>query len=50
METYTYDQCCESARALQARLGGFCPKVLLILGSGLGSLGGRGGGPHRRAL
>lgn len=38
METYTYDQCCESARALQARLGGFCPKVLLILGSGLGSL------------
>lgn len=38
METYTYDQCCESAHALQARLGGFCPKVLLILGSGLGSL------------
>ncbi len=38
METYTYDQCCESARALQARLNGFCPKVLLILGSGLGSL------------
>lgn len=38
METYTYDQCRESARALQARLGGFCPKVLLILGSGLGSL------------
>lgn len=40
METYTYDQCCESARALQARLGGFCPKVLLILGSGLGALAG----------
>ena len=38
METYTYDQCRESARALQARLNGFCPKVLLILGSGLGSL------------
>lgn len=38
METYTYDQCCESARALQARLNGFCPRVLLILGSGLGSL------------
>ncbi len=38
METYTYDQCCESARALQARLNGFCPKVLLILGSGLGAL------------
>lgn len=38
METYTYDQCCESARTLQARLNGFCPKVLLILGSGLGSL------------
>ena len=38
METYTYDQCRESARALQARLNGFCPKALLILGSGLGSL------------
>ena len=38
METYTYDQYRESARALQARLNGFCPKVLLILGSGLGSL------------
>lgn len=38
METYTYDQCCESARALQARLNGFCPKVLLILGSGLSAL------------
>lgn len=38
METYTYDQCCESARALQARLNGFCPKVLLILGPGLGAL------------
>lgn len=38
METYTYDQCCESDRALQARLNGFCPKVLLILGSGLGAL------------
>ena len=38
METYTYDQCCESARALQARLNGFCPKLLLILGSGLGAL------------
>ena len=38
METYTYDQCRESARALQARLNGFCPKVLLILGSGLGAL------------
>lgn len=38
METYTYNQCCESARALQARLNGFCPKVLLILGSGLGAL------------
>ena len=38
METYTSDQCCESARALQARLNGFCPKVLLILGSGLGAL------------
>ena len=38
METYTYDPGGESARALQARLNGFCPKVLLILGSGLGSL------------
>lgn len=30
----------ESADALKARLGGFCPRILLILGSGLGFLGG----------
>ena len=39
METYTYEQYRESAEALRARLGGFAPKVLLILGSGLGALG-----------
>lgn len=36
---YTIEQYRESAAALEARLGGFRPKVLLILGSGLGSLG-----------
>ena len=39
MENYTYEQYRESAEALQARLGSFAPKVLLILGSGLGALG-----------
>ena len=39
MENYTYEQYRESAEALRARLGGFAPKVLLILGSGLGGLG-----------
>ena len=39
MESYTYRQYCESADALRAKLGGFQPKVLLILGSGLGTLG-----------
>ena len=39
MENYTYEQYWESAEALRARLGGFAPKVLLILGSGLGALG-----------
>ena len=36
---YTYEQYQESARALTERLNGFRPRVLLILGSGLGSLG-----------
>ena len=36
---YTIEQYRESAAALEARLGGFRPRVLLILGSGLGSLG-----------
>lgn len=36
---YTYEQYQESARALADRLNGFRPQVLLILGSGLGSLG-----------
>ena len=36
---YTYQQYQESAQALRARLGGFQPRVLLILGSGLGALG-----------
>ena len=39
METYTYAQYQESAEALRARLGGFTPRILLILGSGLGALG-----------
>ena len=39
METYSCEQYRESAEALRARLGGFRPKVLLILGSGLGFLG-----------
>jgi len=38
METYTYKQYQESAEALRARLNGFQPRVLLILGSGLGAL------------
>ena len=37
---YTYAQYEESARFLAQRLGGFRPRVLLILGSGLGALGG----------
>lgn len=39
MEGYTLEQYQESAAALRARLGGFRPGVLLILGSGLGALG-----------
>ena len=39
MEAYTYAQYQESAEALRTRLSGFQPKVLLILGSGLGALG-----------
>lgn len=39
MEQYTYEQYRESAEALRERLGGFQPRVLLILGSGLGALG-----------
>lgn len=38
---YTYAQYEESAQALRERLAGFCPKILLILGSGLGFLGDR---------
>ena len=38
---YTSAQYRESARAIQARLGSFRPRCLLILGSGLGSLGGK---------
>ena len=39
MEAYRYEQYVESAGALERRLRGFRPKVLLILGSGLGFLG-----------
>lgn len=37
--SYTMQQYQESADALRRQLNGFVPKVLLILGSGLGSLG-----------
>ena len=36
---YTYQQYCESAEALRSVLGEFVPRVLLVLGSGLGALG-----------
>ena len=39
MEFYTYQQYEESAAALREKLGGFRPRVLLVLGSGLGALG-----------
>ncbi len=39
MEQYTFQQFQESAAALERRLGEYRPKVLLILGSGLGALG-----------
>ena len=39
MEYYTYQQYQESAAALQKKLGDFRPRVLLVLGSGLGALG-----------
>ena len=35
---YTMEQYQQSAQALQRRLGDFRPRVLLILGSGLGAL------------
>ncbi len=38
MEFYTYEQYQESAQALRERLNGFRPRVLVILGSGLGAL------------
>lgn len=37
----TYNDYAESASALRRKLGGFCPEVLIILGSGLGNLGDR---------
>ena len=36
---FTMEQYRESARAIQSRLGGFVPRVAMILGSGLGELG-----------
>ena len=36
---YTYENYKESAEYIRARLGGFTPKVAMILGSGLGYLG-----------
>ena len=36
---FTFQQYEESAQAIRARLGGFAPKVAMILGSGLGFLG-----------
>lgn len=37
--SYTYSHYQESAEALRERLGGFAPEALLILGTGLGTLG-----------
>ena len=45
MEFYTYQQVQESARALREKLNGFQPRVLLILGSGLGALADEVEGP-----
>lgn len=39
MEGYVYEQYAASVEAIRARIGDFRPRVLLILGSGLGSLG-----------
>ena len=39
MEGYRFEQYLESAEALRQKLGDFRPRVLLILGSGLGALG-----------
>ncbi len=36
---FTYSDYVESAAVLRAKLSGFDPDVLIILGSGLGSLG-----------
>lgn len=36
---YSYSQYCESAEHLRVRLNGFCPQVLMVLGSGLGFMG-----------
>ena len=36
---FTFQQYEESAQAIRARMGGFAPKVAMILGSGLGYLG-----------
>ena len=36
---FTMEQYRESARAIEAKLGGFVPKVAMVLGSGLGFLG-----------
>lgn len=38
MEVYTYEQYQQSAEFLRKKLNGFRPKVLVILGSGLGAL------------
>lgn len=45
MGSYTYQQYQESAQVLQEALGSFRPKVLLILGSGLGALADEVEGP-----
>ena len=38
MEAYSFRQYQESAEAIQPKLNGFVPRILLILGSGLGAL------------
>ena len=47
---HTFPQYQESAAYIRGRIGSFTPQVAMILGSGLGFPGRRGGGPHLRLL
>ena len=50
IEHYTFRQYKEGADALKVFLGSFRPRVLLVLGSGLGSLGDEVDLPSARAI